>query len=319
MQHRPVRPPAILASLAAAVVIAAALTSCDEPESARARRAEAREAEADRAARRAACRAVMAANAALLIRCQEPLVAEAFGSEAGFRARLELLCETPDLLRAASPARMAAECPAAVARLTCDEWYAAERLPPECTSTGSLPDGAPCALDDQCAGGRCELPEGQACGVCARWGTEGEPCVSDSCGRGLVCANGACARKAPLGGPCSFSLPCQGHLRCQKGTCVPRGREGDWCSTHEDCNPHLALVCSRSICTRPIAGDRCLPRPGDGRVLICAGQAKCNEVTGECDPPLPDGAPCGLQPDRCRWPATCTAGVCQAPRAPVCE
>ncbi len=174
-------------------------------------------------------------------------------------------------------------------------------------------------LMEPCFMGHCD--EGLFCGdlgqgpVCLTRRREGDACVGDTCGEGLVCEPviGQCApRQVGTGEPCGLLQQCPAGLACVGLTASARGACNtplvihDVCEGPVDCESHLA-------CTAPTeeedAGTACRVRgaPGDA----CLGSAQC-QVSGTCVDggcvalPLP-GEPCALT-RACRW-GLCRAGA----------
>ena len=220
---------------------------------------------------------------------------------------------------------------------------------------GTLPEGAGCSDNYQCAPGlRCDLDDrlSVCSGTCVpAWG-EGERCRSNmrgGCAEGLVC-HYACregcletCERLPVAGE-----SCLGGFRCAPGyfcdptsaECYPSSEgEGRPCDVGR-CPPEF--ICSDGSCTawrgpRPgpsdpcsattecptdfaCSGGVCTPEPILGEA--CSAELPClaGECTGGACSPLAPGAFCDHWLDcgdgRCR----CTGGICGTPEMEgVCE
>lgn len=186
---------------------------------------------------------------------------------------------------AACTADMLAVCPAGLAA----------RLPGACGEVfvGTLANGEPCAIDEECAEGTCDFAEGASCGVC----TEGTAALGATCRRNAECAPSEegpveCAGGAQESPVCRLAKPF---------TIVPSGPSGPCGSPLTDDNTLVActegLYCDTTgICRPPLAVgapcepyvDACVPgaecRPVEGSSsLFCVAITYLDEVGAECD------------------------------------
>jgi hypothetical protein len=187
--------------------------------------------------------------------------------------------------------------------------------------TGTLPAGAACSLNMECASAGCvKTACGADCcpGTCAA-GTfspnlpVGADCSNGICAEGEFC-DGTCKARVGEGAACGPSAICQADLDCSGSaspTCVRLGGLGAQCAT-AFCEMSVA-VCNEStlVCSAP-------PKAGDP----CTGIAECGValdcVAGACVVPGVVGEPCvgadgSVQCQHGYGPygsVTCTNGVC---------
>lgn len=152
---------------------------------------------------------------------------------------------------------------------------------------GTVEDGSPCGVDEECVGDAFCDRSGAVCpGTCAARREEGSVCREDRhCQAGLVCFDvGECVRPGGAGEPCSPrcapGLECVGPDR-ESGTCrtvseVATAREG------EACDPLLetGTLCEEGLsCVLvSLAGDggwECRPRVGSGAPCQWASPSQC--------------------------------------------
>ncbi|MBI2376279.1 MAG: hypothetical protein HYV07_19955 [Deltaproteobacteria bacterium] len=162
--------------------------------------------------------------------------------------------------------------------------------------------GAPCTVNDECAGFL-------ACagGTCAELPVEGQPC-EDRCASGLVCLAGECASPATVarlseGQPCQEECGatclrelglCGAGLYCDQETnsCVRFVPVGQSCASGT-CDPSTSF-CLGSCVAWGQLGEACDTRP-------CRAGLAC--LAGTCATPLADGSPC-------TWDSQCAGGLC---------
>ena len=192
-------------------------------------------------------------------------------------------------------------------------------LPNECVQPpGSLPGGAPCSFDGQCASGTCNTavrPVGQGdagqvafgCGSCAAPLDVGQPCNTTDNARcvspGSTCIGGVCVATTPAdeGQPCSpeSSLQCEDGLQCGPDqTCIPVHTPSETCSDASQCASGFS--CVGGVCEAPVqVGDPCSGRDEDcGPGLSCVsgpeGPYSCQRITW-----ARPGEPCGSGNTQC--------------------
>jgi len=206
--------------------------------------------------------------------------------------------------------------------------------PGACRIRGTLPLGAGCIDDAQCAGADnyCLINNG-ACGQCTArkpisdFGTCGD---NAGCLDGLICSLTMCAQPLSADAACDLTHPCGWPYTCVGAVCsLPTLGEGAPCDVNEQaCNRDQRLVCYEAdvdVCTVwPVGhmGEACGLM---GNIVgLCLDGLICNIVSGDlgtCDPPLADGAACPTPDfffDRCQPPATCTGNVCRLPDPSTC-
>jgi hypothetical protein len=225
--------------------------------------------------------------------------------------------------------RTAAEleaCAADMQAAACDVHYG---LPASCYFRGTLPGGAPCSDDAQCASATCGKidtcsPEGcgprPPCGQCAPVAKVGEPCSNGGCESGAVCdtqtvtADGvyrcAALTYGATGASCDdIDKRCMPGLFCDlaKQQCAERLGLGAVCDSSSasglfSCRPSLTCSGTPSSChALGVAGDRCVADEDCARGLACSGV--CQAVTW---------ARPGQQCDR--HSVLCLVGQCPADR-----
>lgn len=107
-----------------------------------------------------------------------------------------------------------------------------------------LPEGT-CRQDNQCASGRCNVPEGREIGRCE--GGAGECTDNSDCEDGEMCEDGSCVGGG--GGGCESNFDCAIGQLCTDGRCVQDTR----CFSDQDCGDRQAcqqLECVDVECTR---------------------------------------------------------------------
>jgi hypothetical protein len=197
---------------------------------------------------------------------------------------------TPDSLTA---------CAAALDLSTCQKFvsfFYENRYPEVCRpiNYGSLPDGSPCRVFNQCLGGRCLTPANAPAGAC-----------------------GQCFTEVPVGGPCTTYAQCKTLLCTADSDAVSTCKEyralGQSCDAAHFCDQ--TLVCTAGTCTTPAADGSCDPAYG------CSGSPYlqyCNPTSRKCElVPLGKlGEPCGPVPYiagqpawYCEHDATCVQDI----------
>jgi hypothetical protein len=222
--------------------------------------------------------------------------------------------------------------------------------PPACIVDGSLAEGAPCAVADQCASGYCSADHVTACGTCQSAPPLGHTCRVDAdCGRGRACvkasgaATGVCADWVALSQPCDTKRPCAPGLSCvgandpTPGTCMNAGSStftacDATAATKPGCDPLLGLVCVSGMCkkvTENAAGQTC--GLVSASFYSCKAGAACIKsspmnATGICTAAAEDGKACDevngppcLAPAKCIPTGTGSAGVCTLPDPSACH
>lgn len=159
-----------------------------------------------------------------------------------------------------------------------------------CTRTPTcVEDGNPCTTAT-CTGSTCTQAFNTA------------PCSDgDACTTGDACSGGTCRAGAPLA--CDDGNACTTE-RCMAGACTTTGSapDGTTCSDGNACS--LGDRCSSGVC-QSTSANLC----DDGNP--CTADA-CSTTSGCSNPPLPEGAPCGLLlPSDCEE-EVCRAGACVA-------
>ncbi len=148
--------------------------------------------------------------------------------------------------------------------------------PPTCTATrwisGRVAAGGACTLDGDCAG---------AASVC-------QPSVANQ----TVQEGGTCA-----------ALPTAGQ------TCTSQCQPGDSCCYGGVC---MAYVGAGSACARDVGAcffSSCSLAPCDFDAQLYCGYSDAGYT---CQPTLPAGAPCGMDPNGCAFDDSCQSGSCGA-------
>ncbi|MBS2018413.1 MAG: hypothetical protein JST00_36445 [Deltaproteobacteria bacterium] len=214
-------------------------------------------------------------------------------------------------------------CAQKLGALPCDQ---AERDAPECdfsSVVGTLPDGAACGGDYQCASGECKGGDVEDddldCGTCAPRGGVGAACGSGqpSCARGLSCTFsgtdtnvGKCQALGAAGAACdnTGSSSCGSSLECDNATkkCVPYPKAGAPCTGI--CAG--SLRCIGGTCQLGLEAGGSCPTGGE-----CGSGFTCNSTTKKCEvlARVPVGGACGTATSgSCERTADCHNGVCAA-------
>lgn len=272
--------------------------------------------------------------------CNPRGLAAAYADLATCVARTQLTC--PVLAQAAGSGYQAAAieaCARALATATCAD-VGNGVGPAACQIRGTLPVGAVCADNSQCAGAAnyCRLSD--SCGVCAARKPVSDPndplafgdCAgSDGCQDGLICNLSLCAATVAPGAACDLTHPCGWGYSCVSGTCgVPMLQAGATCDPEASaCDPTQGLVCPNAgmcaVLPTAVLGETCGLDATVGLVTGCLGGTVCNVTSGNylgtCVMPLADGDPCDATTylyDQCQTPAACTDGFCNFPDPLAC-
>lgn len=154
---------------------------------------------------------------------------------------------------------MARECMDAMQSLSCEEAFASEApvLACEETFTGLLANGTDCTLDEECAGGWCDM--------------------SSTC-------PGSCSDTVLVGGGCSMGEKCETGALCEGGQCIlnpgPLNLGDDCVESYRECG--YGLWCDwggNGICeNRAGAGSDCEQEDQCEHGLFCNGNGECAEV-----------------------------------------
>jgi hypothetical protein len=225
-----------------------------------------------------------------------------------------------------------------------------------CELKGSLPDGAPCGVDVQCAGGNCDttagakapdsdidcgacatyLPVGAMCsshgpacdpyvsrcsgdpGTCLAYAKEGEDCTEAPCDPVLLCDSETttCKPLPAKGDPCTFN--CKQPFVCASGTCADPAKEGEPCPSGGECA--VGLICNAAqICAQPKrvgVGEAC----GfvEQEFVDCNEGLECGFTSQKCEEPKVKGSPCTPGMFECGELLACVSGACQVPDFALC-
>lgn len=238
-----------------------------------------------------------------------------------------------------------AACTTALATVSCSDFFDGV-LPADCTPAGSRPDGAPCAIDGQCASVHCGGSLHASCGTCAPAPAPTDSCADSTCGPDMVCVDATmlCAVYAALGTYCDPDEPCVSGLACVGAAYLeicqpPVTQAGLPCDTRmHGCDGSLGLFCSGDPGAQTCAA---IVYVGDGlscghlsstSSVLCnagtcytAGGVAAGGETGVCRRDALEGAACDvsvgpscLPPGRCVVPAGETAGTCTLPSGDAC-
>ena len=198
-----------------------------------------------------------------------------------------------------------------------------------------MPNGAPCAIVEQCQSGFCALPNNHACGTCQPIPVAGASCATAGCPAGLSCQAGTCVAYGLVGAACSSTQPCNEDLACApsatpgSNVCQPSvATMGASCSfTGLACDLTLGLTCN-AMTSQCETVQVVQPGQACGIVayqnVLCAGGA-C--VHGTCVANIPEGGACDTTNGvECFPSARCivttdggTQGVCQYNGTTACQ
>ena len=203
------------------------------------------------------------------------------------RTQCELSGDAPS---SGQTAATQAACTQALPMWGCGDFVYSQNPPPACqVQTGALPDGAACAVRQQCQSGFCGAAPNQACGTCMPAPGAGSPCAQTGCPSGFSCVGTppVCQPHALAGQMCGQGVVCDDGLTCVGSTSTVPG------------------VCQAAIETM---GTACPFSSSTNACDMNAGLA-CNEVKNTCQPAklFPPGGPCGVVAGQ--W-AYCDTGRC---------
>lgn len=223
----------------------------------------------------------------------------------------------------------AERCLEALADATCDGASREARvLPRACEDmfVGSLTAGEPCALDEECISGACDVPLcGELCcvGTCrpaVAFASVGEACErDDDCVPDAFCGDDSTCEVLGLDGDicradrqCAFGFGCIGATPQMPGNCRALGANDEPCP-YLRC-AEIGASCKNGHCTAVgLPGDpctsaadcspfvrcdlelgRCAPVPSLGEACLgaCAGEAYCDPDAQICVAPRENTAPC---------------------------
>jgi hypothetical protein len=217
----------------------------------------------------------------------------------------------------------------------CRRWLEQEvtRNPPaECHLPGTLPLGADCVSDLQCAIGSCR--PATSCGQCGGRGTQGDACAADDeCEPNLACSSFSCGSYGQSEQACGPGAPCEPGLGCDFGKCRPRRNAGAPCDPGGDScrlwDDELACNSSGSCTQLDVHGEaEPCGQLDDGTVAQCAHgftcRASASPKQGECVPLIEDGLKCApsgtfVFSGPCRAPALCIDGFCLLEAGAACR
>jgi hypothetical protein len=225
---------------------------------------------------------------------------------------------------------------------SCGDYLVNQNPPPACSrQSGSLPNGSPCGLGQQCQSAFCSIAAGQMCGTCAAAPQPGDSCANlTDCGPVLNCipASQKCEGYALIGGACSPGLPCAVGLACvgynvqsdTTGTCQPESTTADaGCSFQgAGCDVFAGLSCNAQTQT---CGTALVVGAGAACGLVANQEAYCAAagtcVEGACQASAGVGEPCDVaNGPSCITLARCvlggdggTSGTCRIPSASTCK
>jgi hypothetical protein len=292
---------------------------------------------------KATCTSYAYARCSKLQNCSPTGLLNRYGTTAECEAIYAGLCENVENAPStgATPATVAA-CstalsPNAVPLWACSDFLYNENIPAGCaTVPGSLANGAPCGVAQQCHSGYCALPLYGACGTCAPVPPTGSSCAELVCPPTLSCFNQVCVAYAQEGASCGANQPCSDGVMCVAGTCTQGVSTANMpcVFTGAGCDFYDGLACNAQtgLCEQAMLG-------AAGQACGTVGAQSVSCISGTCDRGacvayLLPGQPCdtaGGAP--CITDARCvvdvgppdaaadggTAGTCQLNGASVCH
>jgi hypothetical protein len=218
-----------------------------------------------------------------------------------------------------------ATCARAYDSASCDDVVVA-RPAQACNVQGSLPIGAVCGDNAQCAGpnGYCRIDADQTCGTCATLGAIGADCDSArDCEYGLVCFF-SCIPPVAQGAACDgMTRQCPETLVCFNYTCSPPAQLGGKCDHHADnCDHDHGLLCDahEHVCSLYAVAE--VGAPCDAATTCKGGRCVTNSATQTsiCMANAVDGASCdSKEGPGCSAPARCVNGTCRVPDVSTCH
>lgn len=198
-------------------------------------------------------------------------------------------------------AAAAGECLDGLRGATCDGLFDVAVFDQEACErvfTGTIGNGDPCFIDEQCIEGLCDV---DACAMACCEGTciaaPPQAAIGEDCSLGQDCVPGAycdvetevCAAYRVQGEACPGGYECGGGLECISAICQPGPGEG------EDC---LELQCAQPLAC-DIDSMTCQRLRGEGQACnplasICAMGLVCNGSSNTCARPGGVGSPCNF-------------------------
>jgi hypothetical protein len=260
----------------------------------------------------------------------------------------QMLEDLPNMEEAVAAGRVAYdgtlvdECVAQIRAQSCEQLTDLEQGSCEAMLHGTTALGAPCTLEDECAGNAyCDFA--LACpGVCTARQSVGGECLSETeCDNGLDCVGNRCVAPGGPGATCGNELPgCSSGYTCtgtgfpptQTGTCrslndVFTLGVGQPCELFGDAQCQPALVCALEMfdLQAGLVSGTCaqrVPSSGACRVSLsnqCPSSEYCataeDALEGACTPLPSVGSPCADTTfgDLCGVGLRCEAGICSPP------
>jgi hypothetical protein len=238
-----------------------------------------------------ACEDQATAFCGRLYTCSPSALSQRFGTTQACRAIQKQACML--IFAAPSSGQTVAgleACAAADATWDCNDFLSIQNPPPACeTVAGALPNGAPCAVYQQCQSSYCSIALGSACGTCGPPPAPGSSCADTFCARGDSCGGTppTCHHPSGSGLPCGLGATCIDGFNCVGSTMTAMG------------------TCQQAPTT--------VGAPGVFNGLNCdtyAGVA-CNATTNTCETLRisPIGGPCGTIDDQA--PTACALSICE--------
>ena len=214
--------------------------------------------------------------------------------------------------------------------LACEALYGG-KWQTECRSprpTNGRKLAEPCVSDLSCASEACVTSTVGSCGRCAERivARAGESCGEGAarCDAGLTCLSSKrCVAVRHLGETCDTSQNlCGNGLTCKSGQCGKLPTAGEACDARAGCDPYRLAGCNTSGMCEAVAylaaGAPCEPGALStcGKGEVCATAAD-GGAGGTCTPRRTTGQSC-RRSQECELFATCTQGLCEDPKGPVC-
>lgn len=272
-----------------------------------------------------------------LATCSSIAIQNRFGTAAVCEALYKAQCvDTGSAPGSGTTAATTAACTQALPSWSCPDFVLSLNPPPACQPVpGGRPNGAPCAVRQQCQSAFCSYVNAQDCGTCAPLPKAGASCAQTNCAVGYSCAGTppVCQPYALLGAMCGSGITCADGLTCvgvsgsAPGTCQPGvttlGAPCSFSGAGCDFNSGLACNAAKGTCqTVKLSppGGPC-GTVGDQPTSCAAGAC----VRGVCVAYPLRGAPCDLDGPGCMNTAHCviadggTHGTCQIRGDNVCE
>ncbi|WP_146648708.1 hypothetical protein [Labilithrix luteola] len=191
--------------------------------------------------------------------------------------------------------------------------WVAFRLPVEDETRGTLPVGAPCMADLQCASAECHIEYQATCGRCRSTRYLDQTCTGDgdSCIGGTVCSGGVCILVGGKEGESCATEPCQSDLYCQArpngNTCVRQANIGESCVPEGTGTPCVRETSYCNFNTRrctPLRGlDESCDDPAACKMGLTCSDQTCRPIsTGLLDQACTSG---------CQFDLPCIDGICR--------